>query len=324
MALTSVDGRSQMKSLKTALAVVVWLLISEASLAAAPITPITVRVRVHDPAGLPVEGATVSLALPRYGEPRDAGSQVLTDKTGVATLTGVAQWDYSIALKKSGYYATTVPKRTVASDYEIKLYATGVQQFDLELKPVRDPIPMLLGGTGMNSMPLPSLTQPVGYDLEKGDWVAPWGKGVTADFVFQLTGPYTDRTKFDLTLTLTFPNPNDGIQFFEIPSDQTSDFAFPYEAPASGYGPSRAWHWMQTPTTIKRDFSNTVRYIFRIRTELNPDGTIKHALYGYLWRDIEFYPGKDTTGLSLNYALNPTGTPNLEIDPKKSEVLKAP
>ena len=299
----------------------IWLFLSSALSAVTPAIPITVRVRVHDPAGLPVEGATVSLALPRYGEPRDAGSQVLTDKTGVATLTGVAQWDYSIALKKGGYYRTTVPKRTVASDYEIKLYATGVQQFDLELKPVRDPIPMLLGGTGMNSMPLPSLTQPVGYDLEKGDWVAPWGKGVTADFVFQLTGPYTDRTKFDLTLTLTFPNPNDGIQSFEVPSDQTSDFAFPYEAPASGYSASKAWHWAQTPTEIKRDHSDSIRYIFRVRTELNPDGTIKHALYGYLWRDIEFYPAKETMGLSLNYGLNPTGTRNLEVDKEHSVQL---
>jgi hypothetical protein len=55
---------------------------------------------------------------------------------------------------------------------------------------------------------------------------------------------------------------------------------------------------------------------------LNPDGTIKHALYGYLWRDIEFFLGKDQTGLCINYGLNPTGTRNLEVDKKNSVQLK--
>lgn len=287
-------------------------------LALTPNTPITVRVQVHDPAGQPVEGATVMLHLPRYTGGPDQEERAPTDRTGIATLTGTVESEYFVSAKKDSYYDTTAARRFIVNDNDVKLYATGVQGFSLELKPVQDPIPMLLGGSGMDSILMPATTQPAGYDLEKGDWVAPWGKGVTADVMFQLSGTYVAREDFDLTLTLTFTNPNDGIQSFDAPKESFSEFVFPYEAPLGGYGPSKAWHWRQTPTKTERDFSPQIRYIFRVRTELNPDGTVKHALYGYFWRDIDFFPGKDKVGLRLNYGLNPTGTRNLEVDKKNS------
>jgi len=76
----------------------------------------------------------------------------------------------------------------------------------------------------------------------------------------------------------------------------------------------RASLFSPTPTKTERDLSPQIRYIFRVRTELNPDGTVKHALYGCLWRDVDFFPGKDKVGLRFNYGLNPTATRNLEID----------
>jgi hypothetical protein len=304
-----------------------WTLLAIAAcangLAFTPNFPLTVRAQVHDPAGQPVEGATVTLNLPRYTGGPFAAKQTLTDHSGVAILTGTVESEYLVWVTKAGYYKTMAARRTVVSDADAKLYATGVQQFDLELKPIQNPIPMLLGGSGMDSVLLPSTIQPVAYDLEKGDWVAPWGKGVTADIVFHLSGSYVARENFDLTLTLTFTNPNDGIQSFEVPRESFSEFVFPYEAPLAGYGPSRTWHWKQTVTETRRDFDAQIRYIFRVRTELNPDGTVKHALYGYLWRDIDFFPGKDKVGLRLNYGLNSTGTRNLEVDRKNSVRLSS-
>ena len=294
------------------------LLIGPFLFAQAPATPVTVRVRVHEPDGRPVEGATVTLGLPRYSQPRDEESHALTDKAGMATVTGVAQWDYSITVKKGGYYATTVPKRTIASDYEIKLYATGVQQFDLELKPIKNPIPMLGGGSGNGTLRLPSMTEPVGFDLEQDDWVAPWGRGKVGDFVFHVSGYARDRTDYDQTLTLRFSNRDDGIQRFSHPTDQQSEYVFPYEAPASGYQSQWTWRLQNNSDGTKRDYDDSVSYIFRIRTELNADGTVKRAMYGILPTGLIFAPGDQATGVKFSYLLNPTWTPNLEVDPKHS------
>ena len=289
------------------------------SFAQTPSTTVTVRVRVHDPDGQSVGGATVYLNLPRYGgRPFDEEEEALTDKNGTATVSGKAQWDYLVAAGKTGYYTTTTPKRTIASDYEIKLYATGVQLFDLELKPIKNPVPMLGGGSGNDTLKMPSMTEPVGFDLEQDDWVSPWGRGKIADFEFQVAGYAKSRTDYDQTLTLRFSNHGDGIQEFTAPADQRSEFVFPYEAPATGYQDQWTWRMQNNAQGTHRDYDHTKLYIFRVRTELNADGTVKRAMYGVLPTSLIFAPGEQATGVKFSYLLNPTWTPNLEVDLKHS------
>jgi hypothetical protein len=56
--------------------------------------------------------------------------------------------------------------------------------------------------------------------LVKGDWVAPYGKGEVSDFIFKVEGTEREEPSgrrfpdvfFDYTLTVTFSNPDDGIQ----------------------------------------------------------------------------------------------------------------
>ena len=58
---------------------------------------------------------------------------------------------------------------------------------------------------------IPVLNQPCGYDLEVGDWVMPYGKGINQDFIFTVYTNVKDRQNFDAQGELTFADPLDGL-----------------------------------------------------------------------------------------------------------------
>ena len=90
------------------------------------VVPVTVRVKVLDPDGVAVEGATVYLSLPRYGEGgRDQAIKSLTDRNGVATVSGIAQQDYTVSVGKPGYYHTSGPHRSLTTDKGRRAFGSG-------------------------------------------------------------------------------------------------------------------------------------------------------------------------------------------------------
>lgn len=288
-----------------------------------PAVPITITVQVRDPEGLPVEGATVYLALPRY-RPGDKNVETtgMTDKEGSVTLSGVAQQDYILSVTKNGYYRTQGPHRAINSETGRRQYATGLQKIDLELRPVRDPIVGI--SRDVNRQTLPVTGGPIGFDLEVGDWVSPHGKGRISDFVFELDGRFTARRDYDQKFILQFSRPQDGVIVFKHPTNIGSALKWPYEAPLLGYEPSRTWSLKWSPveggrgTTI--DLSGETNYLFRVRSEVDEQGNVVRAMYGVVSGDFIPVGGNSEIGrnVSFTYALNPDWTRNLEFDPAKT------
>ena len=102
------------------------------------------------------------------------------------------------------------------------------------LKRIIKPIPMYAKEVRTH---VPDLDKPVGYDLTIGDWIAPYGRGVQADFLF--TAHFeTNNDESDFTLTVSFPNQKDGIQEFSAPTyylgSQGSALRSNEEAPVDG------------------------------------------------------------------------------------------
>jgi hypothetical protein len=60
-------------------------------------------------------------------------------------------------------------------------------------------------------MKLQKEDEPMGFDLEAGDWVTPLGKGFHADMFFTAHRKIISERKYDGTLTVTFPNKGDGL-----------------------------------------------------------------------------------------------------------------
>lgn len=289
---------------------------------AMPAVPITVEAHVRDSDGRPVEDAVVHLSLPRYrlGD-RNQWADAKTNADGVATVSGVAQQDYQVGVDKAGYYHTTGPHRRINTAKGFQQYAVGMQKIDLVLRPILNPIVGI--SRDVDRRPLPETDGPMGFDLEIGDWVAPHGRGQSADFIFELAGRFSSSRDYDQEFTLRFSRPNDGITLFSHPKRIGSALKWPYEASLSAYQSSLTWvlRWslQQSGRGTTVDLSGETNYIFRVRSEVDGKGNVIRAWYGVVSGDFIPVGGNTEVGrnISFTYALNPDGTRNIEFDPAK-------
>lgn len=247
-------------------------------------------IKVLDESGLPIAGADVEMSW--YVTAAD-GSETFDKTQGVTDANGLfitsheanRSIDLGFTARKRGYYSTTKGHEFV--DFNDNDPEKLNPHVTLVLKKIGLPIPMY--AKGVQGGP-PVFNQPVGYDLEAGDWAAPYGKGTNADIDFT-----TQRNGNDYKFIVSFRSPGDGIQEYSVPDlEKGSDFRSPHEAPANGY-----------QTQIVRDaneFSENRIYLFRATL---PDG----PHYGKIYGDF----------MEFTYYLNPTPNDrNIEFDPQKN------
>ena len=175
------------------------------------------------------------------------------------------------------------------------------------------------GSGGRKSVP--EIGRPIGFDLAKADWVAPYGSGVSADFVFQLDTQLGGTTAdgyqlFDATLNLSFSLPDDGIQSVYAKPSSGSTLRLPRVAPEIGYETNlvrRAYRHRDGAYVERREDQN---YFFRVRTKRDDGGRVISALYGKIHGEIEFEHAGE---VRFAYYLNPRPNDrNLEFDPAKN------
>ena len=195
---------------------------------------------------------------------------------------------------------------------------------DVEIKPVLNPIPMFVRSF-VNRRPrlqVPEYGKAIGFDLMKGDWIVPYGKGETADFVFTLDckmgdGKTSDGYQtYDASLKLFFSNDGDGIQPIYVHPRKGSAFRLPRLAPETGY----ASNWIKTAYTHETESHYENREdencFFRIRTKCDEHGVVTNALYGKIQGILSFDYEKN---ISFTYYLNPTPNDrNMEFDPSRN------
>jgi len=189
--------------------------------------------------------------------------------------------------------------------------------FTIVLKRIVEPVPMRSKTRAM--MPeksqyttVPRLDEPVGYDLEIGDWVFPDGKGKITDVFFTVTGFYHGINEFELKMFMEIPGAHNGFQTFHYPKSGAgallrSELPPPVVAPESGYEKTFEFFTRRIPTRNRTDFSNmeTRRWLFRIRTEINEEGEIISANYGWTTEDISFGTFQGKGLFTLFYYYNP-------------------
>jgi hypothetical protein len=199
-------------------------------------------------------------------------------------------WDLGVTAQKSGYYSTHIGHQFYFDE------KNRHPSFTLLLKNIGKPIAMY--AKQIDSIKFPEFNKAIGYDLTVGDWVAPYGKGVNTDFLF--TENHADA-KSGYTFTVSFPNPEDGIQGFTRDwSLGVSGLLSSHEAPIDGYQPKYEQTQMPNPNRI---------YYFRVRTKVDDRGNIVSAHYGKIYGDF----------MQFRYYLNPTlNDRNIEFDPKQN------
>jgi len=165
---------------------------------------------------------------------------------------------------------------------------------------------------------VPVYDTPVGYDLEVGDWAAPYGKGKISDFVFTVNNRFQKWNDYESSCVLTFSNPHDGIQEFQFDPEDHSSYRWPFEAPEGGYLPELKKYSSSKPgEPIKQNLykEGKMNYIFRVRTQVDKNGNIIAAKYGKIKDDVIIFPNGN---LGFLYFFNPDGTRNLEFDTYKN------
>lgn len=157
----------------------------------------------------------------------------------------------------------------------------------------------------------------MGFDLEKGDWVAPYGHGVIDDFVLNFrVSRYEGYNDYACSLEISFQNEQDGIQTYKPEKLDQSYFKWPYDAPENGY--VKKIYKMRSNRPDKgyqSSLDDDAFYVFRVRTKVDKDGHITSAKYGKIKGDFRF---DIVRNFKIKYWLNPSGTRNLEFDPDQN------
>jgi hypothetical protein len=281
-----------------------------------------VAIRVIDENGKAVTDAKVELG---FDGPLTRG---VTDINGMFVAEGPCNISgMGSRILKDGYYQSSaeIPK---FHDYDkvLNRWEPWNKTYNVILRPIVNPIPLFSKTVQVN---VPVLGKHCGYDLEIGDWVAPYGKGLTADFIFTVNKNMKNESNFDTKGELTFSDSLNGLQPAAI-SEITSNsiFRWPRQAPENGY--EAEFHLRYTLSvdsgTMVRSFKPRTEwegYFFRVRSTVQ-DGKIISANYGKIRGGIELEPrGTSTCAITFTYYYNPTPLDrNLEWDARRDLFTK--
>ena len=272
----------------------------------------TVTLKVVDEAGNPMPDANAKIWY--HIPPPEGQSIAMTNKAGLTDSNGVfiaTKHSGSIELEceaqKIGYYGSGLSHEF--AKFKDNDPAKWNPTVTLMLKKITKPIAMY--AKQATNLKLPVFDKSIGYDLMIGDWVGPYGKGVSTDII--LEKEYYEKASNDYysKVTLSFPKTGDGIQLF-TPSDaeKGSDLRSPHEAPADGYQPELTRETSAHPgQPSKFEYDASRIYFFRVRTALDDEGKVVSAHYGKIYGDF----------MTITYYLNPTPNDrNIEFDPMQN------
>ena len=150
------------------LILLIILLSTTACLAMADRAKITIR--VIDETGEPVQGANTHVGF--FDEKKHRG---LTDTNGLFSASGNPPYhEISYGVRKEGYYQHW-DEYAFSWTYDPKDKCEPWNPtIDVEFKEIKNPISMYVKKLEIE---IPVEGKPVGFDLEKGDWVNPYGGG---------------------------------------------------------------------------------------------------------------------------------------------------
>ncbi len=272
----------------------------------------TATVKVVGEDGNPVIGADVTVSYDLRSPTGQSGKGIswdeikgVTDANGTFTASHTdTSLSLGIAVENVGYYATHSGHQFY---YDKKRQNPSVT---LLLKKIGKPIAMYAKQN--QQMVFPEYNKAIGYDLEVGDWVGPYGKGINTDLYF--TEAHTSAQS-GYILSVSFPNVGDGIQEFTMPDiEKGNGLRSAHEAPIDGY---------QSTTSQTQTTNPNRNFYFRVHTKLDDSGNVVSARYGKIYGDLA----------QFTYYYNPTpNSRNVEFDPKQNllggldplEQVKAP
>ena len=287
-----------------------------------PLAKLTIHVIGED--GLPIAGAKVNIGFREKLSDQDALAVGETNALGTFTAEGYSDRRLLADVNKAGFYNSGAPS-TIFKDPILGKWQPWNPVVDVILRHIGQPVAL---HTKRVQVDVPVLDQPCSYDLERGDWVAPYGSGTHSDLTFKVRRDYKDWFNFIAEAQVTFAQPLDGLVRMKAPAyARNSVFGWERSAPGAGYvAPHSIRFIMRDPKLNQfpeRTFDTTKDreqgYFFRVRT-VEKNGQIVAANYGKITGDIGIEPRDSKTCLiTFTYYFNPTSLDrNLEWDTTKN------
>lgn len=285
---------------------------------AIPQAPARLTVSVVDEAGAPIPDAEVTLSL-------SDGTTIWSDaSSNVAKATGTTdaagQWTGTVrgnghecwcGVQKAGYYHNGA-KIKLGRELQDGQWVLAEPLAPIVLVQEVPPVPMYVHRVETS---VPIMEAPVGYDLMKGDWLAPHGKGEVADL--ELTAHRNANVENDCSVTITFVGGGvqRGTRRPNVPSLKLDPVA-----PADGYQPMLTRSALRTPEQYQLESKDPVddhHYYFTIGSR--PRGGQAQLLYGKICGGIGIgYRSRKSENVWVQflYYLNPTGERVVVFDSK--------
>lgn len=258
--------------------------------------------------GLPITHAVIKTGFEHKYDPWGGGKNIVdrrkerVDKEGMVVFSGKdIGGSFGAAIRAEGYYQDWAGLERRKKNLVLNRWEPWNPTFEVQMRPKKNPVPMV--HKKVFRIKPPENGKSIGFDLEKADWVSPYGKGITSDFIFNVS--LSESPKKGAKYTLSFSNETDGIQEYLPPEEfSSSEFKWPYEAPLASYEQSMsrfAYYMFPNPDLPGTDLKSPINYIFRVRSRELEDGTISGA-YGFIKGEIQV---EKENALYFTYWFNP-------------------
>ena len=242
------------------------------------------------------------------------------DTNGCFVMQGKTNGEFSFTVKNEVYYKTrevkylfNIPAVTVSSARWQPYGMTNT----VVLKRKVNPVAMCVKSDRKGILP-PVKKEYIGFDLEKGDWVKPHGKGVHADLClkYEYEAGAVPLLHYRGAVFFAFTNKYDGA--YVMKKDAFSSFKSVYQAdPNAVYRQEFAFVYDRLSGAIKKNsnFPESEYLIIRTRSQTDENGNLISSNYAKIYGPVTTSEG----GIHIEFYFNPNeNDPNLEADTTKN------
>ncbi len=267
-----------------------------------------ITLRVVDSNGRPVQGAEIYGGCWNYDR-NNPPATGLTDEKGEIHFERNCAGDFNFSITKDGFYKTRLRYWFFKNGYDCAKDGRWLPwnpTVEIVLKEKRNPVSMQRKDRLWLTFPR---HQTVGFDVETGDLVEPFGKGKVSDLSFwfdswQYAEPYCYSNSFVVTA-------ENGTTIAAMRKDSFSDFKFAYAPPDSGWVSDLTLGMVRTKDKILSNVAlgKEEYWVVAVRRgERKRFAVVSDFEFGGSDR------GTNYCGVLLSYYLNPNpGDTNLEI-----------
>lgn len=283
---------------------------------------VEVRFKVVDDAGLIVSNAVISTNTQRdrlanlgHADSPQRKIIVLTDTNGCARIEFPCySGEFSSYVSAMGFYPEH--KKNLRFNYarDSVFFAHLLEHekhLSFTMRKILNPIPCFGYGAG-EDFPFPLKNGRFGFDMEKGDWTVPHGKGEVADFILR-----REESNGVYRAVLEFEGPFNGA--YKQKQESSTSFKSTYRADTNHVYAQTMDIWTKKrmgKETVRSQFVSDEEYlVIRSRSVMDADGNLKSCNYSKIYGGITAYRYFQFMTMVFNPKKNDA---NLEFDTQRN------